>query len=130
MATENPVTKRNSFWDTVSLVRLFKAFLWSLAGLATAFRTEASFRLEVILSLVLIPLGITFGQSGSERALLVSSVMLVLVVELINTAVETLVERISPEWHTLSGRAKDIGSASVLISTLIALIVWTLILWK
>lgn len=120
----------NNFWSTISLVRLFKALMYSLAGFTAAFRTESSFRLEVILAVFLVPLGIILGQNGVEKALLVSSVLLVLIVELINTAVETLVERISPEWHTLSGRAKDIGSASVLISALVTIAVWILVLWR
>jgi len=123
------MTKGHPFWQTISPFRVAKATVWSVSGLISAFKSEASFRLEVLMAAVMVPFALYLGRSGVEKALLISSVLFVLIVELINTAVETLVERISPEWHTLSGRAKDIGSASVLVTTILMFTVWALILW-
>lgn len=108
--------------------KLYRALTFSLTGLAAAFRSERAFRQEVALAFVLVPLGLWLGDTGVERALLVGSLMLVMIVELINTAIETLVERISPEWHTLSGRAKDIGSAAVFLALAAAVATWLLVL--
>jgi len=113
---------------TKGLERLFKAFGFSMQGLSAAFRNEAAFRQEIYLSIVLVPLGIYLGETGTERALLVSVIFLVLITELINSGVEAVVDRFGGEHHELSGRAKDIASAAVLISLINVLIVWGCIL--
>ena len=91
-------------------------------------KLEAAFREEVLLAVVAIPLGLWLGQGGIEKALLVGSILLILIVELLNSAVEAVVDRVSGEHHELSKRAKDIGSAAVLITLLLAAAVWALIL--
>jgi diacylglycerol kinase (ATP) len=108
--------------------RLLKATQWSLQGLRAAWLHESSFRLEVVLFLIMAPLGAWLGASGIERALLIGSLLLVLCVELLNSAIETVIERYGPEHHVLAGRAKDMGSAAVLIMMLNVLLCWALIL--
>ena len=108
---------------------MWKAFKWSMQGLAAAFRLEASFRLEVYLFVILCPLGLWLGQTPLERALLVGSLLLVLSAELLNSAVEAVIERFGPEHHELAGRAKDMGSAAVFVLMLNVLLVWGLLLW-
>ena len=114
--------------DNTGIRRLVKATGYSLQGLAAAFRHETAFQQEVALSVVLVPLALWLGNSGLEQALLITVWLLVLLFELINSAIEAIVDRIGPELHELSGRAKDIGSAAVLLSLLNAAIVWVLIL--
>jgi diacylglycerol kinase (ATP) len=109
--------------------RLMRATGYSLAGVRSCLRTEAAFRQELALSVVAIPVALWLGRNGVERALLIGSMLLVLVVELLNTAVEVLVDRVSEESHVLSGRAKDLGSAAVMLALLDALVVWLLVLW-
>lgn len=106
----------------------FHAFKWSVDGLISAFRGESAFRQELILAGLLIPLGLYLGNGGVEKTLLVFPVLLLLVVELINTAIESVVDRIGTEKHELSKRAKDIGSAAVFLSVILLLIMWTIIL--
>ena len=108
--------------------RIIKAAGYSWAGLKAAFKHEAAFRQELALCLVMIPLGVWLGQTGVERALLIGSLLLVLIVELLNSAIEAVVDRFGGEQHELSGRAKDIGSAAVFIALLNVVIVWGLIL--
>ena len=108
--------------------RILKATQWSLQGLHSAWMHESSFRLEVYLFVVLGPLGLWLGQTGVERALLVGSCLLVLSVELLNSAIEAVIERYGPEFHELAGRAKDMGSAAVFVLMLNVLLVWGLIL--
>ncbi len=110
------------------LRRLIDATRYSLAGLAAAARHETAFRQELVLAAVLVPLGLWLGASGIERALLAGSVLLVLVVELLNSALETAVDRVSLEDHDLSRRAKDLGSAAVMLALVNAAIVWLLVL--
>ena len=110
------------------LTRLINALGYSRDGLASAWKHEAAFREEVLLAVVAIPLGLWLGQGGIEKALLVGSILLILIVELLNSAVEAVVDRVSGEHHELSKRAKDIGSAPVLITLLLAAAVWALIL--
>ena len=100
----------------------------TLAGLADAFRSEAAFRQELALAVILVPLGFVLGQSGAERALLIGSVLALLVVELLNTAVEATVDRVSTEPHPGSRRAKDMASAAVGLSLLNLIVVWGLVL--
>ena len=108
--------------------RIIKAFGYSLKGFQAAFRNEAAFRQEFALAVIMVPAGFWLGQTGVEKALLVGVVLMVLVVELLNSAVEAVVDRVGMEHHELAGRAKDIGSAAVLLSLVVVLIVWGLIL--
>jgi diacylglycerol kinase (ATP) len=118
----------SEFNQTGGLTRLIRAFGYSLAGFRACYRHEAAFRQEVLVAVVVLPLGLWLGETGVERALLVGSWLLVMIVELLNSAVEATVDRFGPELHKLSGRAKDIGSASVLLSITLAVMVWALIL--
>jgi diacylglycerol kinase (ATP) len=111
------------------LVRIWNAFFYSLAGLAAAYRHEDAFRQEVLLAAILIPVAFVVPASGTGRALMVGSVLLVLVVELLNSAVEAAVDRISLENHALAKRAKDIGSAAVFLSLVNVPVVWALVLF-
>ena len=108
--------------------RLIKTSGYSLQGLAAAFRHETAFRQELAVTVLLLPLALWLGQTGPQRALLIAVWMLVPLFELMNSAIEAVVDRIGPEQHELSGRAKDIGSAAVLVAIMNAAIVWLLIL--
>jgi diacylglycerol kinase (ATP) len=123
----------NDFGDRLKptgLTRMLRAFEASGKGLVGAFREEAAFRQELALSLVVFPLGLWLGQTGVERALLIAPMFIVLVVELLNSAIEATIDRIGLERHKLSGLAKDIGSAAVLMSLLLLAAVWILVLWR
>jgi diacylglycerol kinase (ATP) len=111
------------------LERLRLATLNSLRGLRHCYRSEAAFRQELWLSAVLLPAALWLGESGVERALLVGSVLFVLVVELLNTGIEVVVDRIGTERNHLSGFAKDLGSAAVLCSLLLLGATWGLVLF-
>lgn len=108
--------------------RLLNATRYSYDGLAAAIRHEDAFRQELMLAVVLVPLGLWLGNNGVERALLVGSVLMVLVVELVNSAIEAVVDRVSLEDHELAKRAKDYGSAAVMIALSTTGIVWLLVL--
>jgi len=108
--------------------RIVKATVWSLQGLRAAWLHESSFRLEVYLLLVLAPLALWLGQTPVERALMIGSALLVLAAELLNSAIEAVIERYGPEFHELAGRAKDMGSAAVFVLMMNVLLVWGLIL--
>ena len=108
--------------------RVLNATRYSLEGFAAAARHEAAFRQELLLAAILLPLGLWLGKDGVERALLAGSVLLVLVVELLNSAVEAAVDRTSVEHHPLAKRAKDLGSAAVMLSLAVAALVWLLVL--
>jgi diacylglycerol kinase (ATP) len=110
------------------LARPFIALRLSLRGLAAAWRHEVAFRLEVVAFVLLCPAGLYLGESNVERTLLVGSLLLVLLVELVNSALEATLDRISLEDHPLTGRAKDIGSAAVFMALVNAAAVWLLIL--
>lgn len=110
------------------LTRLINALGYSRDGIASAWKHEAAFREEVLLAVVAIPLGLWLGHGGVEKALLVGSILLILIVELLNSAVEAVVDRVSDEHHELSKRAKDIGSAAVLLTLTLAAAVWALVL--
>jgi diacylglycerol kinase (ATP) len=118
----NPQKKRTG------LSRLFHAFGYSLSGLKAAW-FEKAFRLEAIFALVLVPSAFWLGETWLEIAMLVSVVFLVMVVELLNTGIESAIDRIGPEWHQLAKRAKDIGSAAVLMSLVLCMGVWSAALW-
>ena len=108
--------------------RILLAAKWSLQGLRAAWLNESSFRLEVYLFAVLAPLGLWLGASAIERALLLGSCLLVLSIELLNSAIEAVIERYGAEHHELAGRAKDMGSAAVFVLMLNVLLTWGLIL--
>ena len=108
--------------------RLWNALLYSLDGLSAAFRHEDAFRLEVLMALVLIPLAIHTPASGEGKAIMVASVLLVLIIELLNSGIEAVTDRISLEDHVLAKRAKDMGSAAVMISLVSVPVVWLLVL--
>ena len=116
------------FKGKTGLRRVWNAFHYSRAGLQAAYRHEDAFRQEALLALLLIPLAIWLGEGAVERALLIGCVLLVLIVELINSAIEATVDRISLDHHPLAKRAKDIGSAAVMIALLNAVLVWALVL--
>ena len=110
------------------LRRVWNAFFYSLDGFRAAWKHEDAFRQEALLACVLIPLAFFLGDDAIGRALMIASVLLVLMVELINSAIEAAVDRISLENHLLAKRAKDIGSAAVLIALINVLVVWGLVL--
>lgn len=110
------------------LARLRSAARFSRQGLASAYRSEAAFRQEVWLTVVLVPLAFIVGDTWLERAALISVTVLLLVVELLNSAIESVVDRFGDEYHELSGRAKDMGSAAVLLTMVILAVVWLAVL--
>jgi len=112
----------------LDLRRVWRAAGYSAAGLKAALRSETAFRQELALFVILAPLGLWLGRDGVERSLLIGSLMLVLIVELLNSAIEATVNRVGNELNELSGRAKDLGSAAVFVSLLLVLLVWALVL--
>ena len=110
------------------LARLTRAAVCSWQGFQYIWKNEEAFKQEMLLCLFCIPLGVIFGETGIERALLVGSVLAILLVELINSSVECVVDRIGTEFHELSGAAKDLGSSAVYMSIFIAIVVWFFIL--
>jgi len=113
-----------------SLDHLVKATQFSLKGLKSAFVREEAFRQEIIMLAILAPLACWWGRNGVERALLIGSWMIVPALEMLNAAIEAVVDRISTEHHDLSGRAKDYGSAAVFIAICMSAAVWLIILWS
>jgi diacylglycerol kinase (ATP) len=109
--------------------QIYKAFGWSMQGLRAAWRHEASFRLEAWLFAIFFPLGLWLGNGPIEKSILCASLVLVLSAELLNSAIEAIVDKASPEFHELAGRAKDMGSAAVLLLLFNVFLCWTLILW-
>jgi diacylglycerol kinase (ATP) len=120
--------EESPFKGKTGLRRVWNALHYSFAGLSAAYRHEDAFRQEVALSLLLIPLALFLPVAGVGKALMVASVLLVLIIELVNSAIEATVDRISLENHNLAKRAKDIGSAAVLLGLLNVVIVWILVL--
>ena len=120
--TVNPQKQRKGF------SRVWHATGYSIEGLRAAWH-ETAFRQEVIIAAVLIPLGLWLGRTWVEASMLVGSVMAVMIVELLNTGVESVVDRVGPEWHDLSKRAKDLGSAAVLLSLIYCGGVWLTVIW-
>ena len=122
-------TRESPHKGKTGLKRVWNALFYSLDGFKAAWRHEDAFRQEAILALILIPLAFVLADDALERALMIASVLLVLMVELINSAIEATVDRISLENHQLAKRAKDIGSAAVLIALVNVLVVWGLVLF-
>ena len=111
------------------LRHLINAFGYSVDGIKAAYKNEDAFRQEVRLAIVLIPLAIYLGKNGMEQALMIASVMLVIIVELLNSSIEATVDRVSLDHHKLAKRAKDIGSAAVLFSLVNLAVVWGLLIF-
>jgi diacylglycerol kinase (ATP) len=120
--------QESPFKGKTGIQRLWNALGYSLQGMASALRHEEAFRQECLLAVVLIPAALFIPVAGTEKALMIGSVLLVLIVELLNSAVEAAVDRISLENHQLAKRAKDIGSAAVFLSLINVAVVWALIL--
>jgi diacylglycerol kinase (ATP) len=115
--------------DKRGLRRLLAATAFSAAGLRAAWRSEEAFRQEAVLTLLLTPAAFWLGETGLQRAALLGSLLLLLVVELLNSAIEAVVDRIGHDLHELSGQAKDMGSAAVLLSLAIVFAVWAGVAW-
>ncbi|MCD6533305.1 MAG: diacylglycerol kinase [Deltaproteobacteria bacterium] len=109
--------------------RLWRATGYSLAGLRAAFQHEQAFRQEVYLLLIVVPLGLWWGDGAVEKVLLIGSWLIVMIAELLNSAVEAVVDRIGSEQHELSGRAKDIASAAVMIALALAGLTWVMLIF-
>ncbi len=124
---ESPI-ESNPQKARTGLNRVLHATGYSLEGLKAGWG-ETAFRQEAIAAVVLVPLAFWLGRSWVETALLAGSVLIVMIVELLNTGIETAIDRIGPEWHDLSKRAKDMGSAAVLLSLLLCLGVWLAAAW-
>ncbi len=112
------------------IARMKRAITCSYAGISAAWKNEEAFRQELLLSFALVPLACWLGNNGLERALLIGSLLLVLTVELINTAIEVVVDRISSDRHELSGLAKDLGSAAVSMSLVNACVIWLFLIFS
>ena len=125
-----PPPSRSPFKGKTGIARIVQALFNSLAGLADAWRHESAFRQEVALAAVLLPVALWLDVSVAERCLLVLTVLLVLVVELLNSGVEAAIDRISFDRHDLSKRAKDFGSAAVLVALAMLVFVWGTVLWN
>lgn len=115
-------------YKTKGVTHFINAWNWSLQGLVAAFKYEAGFRHQLGISLILVPLAFWFDVSAAERAILLASLVFVYVTELLNSAVEATVDRISTEHHELSGRAKDLGSAAVFVAMVQVPLLWAVIL--
>ncbi len=113
--------------DNTGIRRILRATKFSAQGLAQAWQHEAAFRQELVLVLLLIPVAAWLGQTALERAVLIGCCLIVLIVELINSAIEAAIDRHGEEHHELSGRAKDMGSAAVFVSLVLVAVVWGLI---
>ncbi len=119
--------ENSSYKSKGGIARLFKALRYSAQGLASAFRHEAAFRQELLLLAIAIPVAFWIGESALEIALLIGSIVFVIIVELLNSALEALSDAITTEHHPLIGRAKDLGSAAVLLSLILAAVMWACI---
>ncbi len=121
-------TMESPYKGKKGLRRVFNAFFYSLDGFRAAYRHEDAFRQEVLLAVILIPLALWLPATHTGKALMIFSVLLVIMIELLNSAIEATVDRISLDRHDLAKRAKDIGSAAVLVSLLNVVAVWALVL--
>ena len=126
LAADEPVNPQK---NRKGLSRVWHATGYSIAGLRAGWH-ETAFRQEAIASIVLIPAAFWLGRSWVETVLLAGTVILIMIVELLNTGIETAIDRIGPEWHDLSKRAKDMGSAAVLLSLLLCAGTWALALFQ
>lgn len=122
------MTEESPFKGKTGLKRMWNALHYSVSGLRQAYRCEDAFRQEALLAAIMIPASFVLSVSGTGRALMIASVLLVLIVELVNSAIEAAVDRISLDRHHLSKRAKDIGSAAVLLALLNVVLVWSCVL--
>ncbi len=118
-----------AFSGNKGISRIVKATGYSWQGLRAAYRNEEAFRQETWLCIVMVPLGFYLGDGGVEKALLVASVLLLPVVEILNSAIEAVVDRFGGDYHELSGRAKDMGSAAVALAIMLMAVVWILVLF-
>jgi diacylglycerol kinase (ATP) len=116
--------------ENTGFKRIVNATFFSFAGLRAAWRDEAAFRQECALAIVLTPAAFWLGDTAVERSLLIGTCWLVLIVELLNSAVEAVVDRVGTDHHKLSGQAKDLGSAGVFVSLALTVVVWGLIGWE
>jgi len=116
--------------NTTGLIRIIKAAGYSWKGIRAAWKNEAAFRQEGVAAIAAIAIACWLDVDPITRVLLIGSVILVMIVEILNSAIESVVDRIGPEFHELSGRAKDMGSAAVLFAILLALITWGTLLWS
>ena len=119
-----------AYSGNTGFTRIMKAAGYSWQGIKDAYKYEAAFRQETWLALVLIPLAIYVAENATQLALMISSVLLVMLVEILNSAVEAVVDRFGDELHELSGRAKDMASAAVTFSLIIMVLIWSLMLWE
>ncbi|CNF53727.1 diacylglycerol kinase [Yersinia kristensenii] len=115
--------------QSTGLTRIYKAAGYSVKGLAAAWKNEAAFRQEAVAAILAIILAFWLDVDAITRILLIGSVVLVIIIEIINSAIEAVVDRIGSEFHALSGRAKDMGSAAVSLAILLALFIWITVLW-
>lgn len=123
------MSEYKEFKGKQGIARLINALGYSRDGLGAAWKNEAAFREEVMLAIVAIPLALFLGHTGVDRALLIGSILLILIVEILNSGLEAIVDKASPEKHELAKQAKDMGSAAVLLSLLNAAVVWACVLW-
>ena len=121
---------KSPYKGKTGLKRLVNAFSYSISGTLAAFKHEDAFRQEVILAVILTPVAIYLGETPIDQALMISSLLLIIIVELLNSSIEATVDRISVKHHKLAKRAKDIGSAAVFFSLINAAVIWFLILVK
>jgi diacylglycerol kinase (ATP) len=128
--THEPETPSTNARPAQGLQRIVAATRYSLAGLVAAWRSEAAFRQELVAAVILVPGAYWLGTNAMERVLLTATVLLVLIVELLNSAIECTVDRIGTDRHPLSGRAKDMGSAAVMLSLILWALTWGDIAWQ
>ena len=121
---------KSPYKGKTGLRRLMNAFGYSIAGTLAAFKHEDAFRQEVVMAVVLTPVALYFGETAIDQALMISSLLFIIVVELLNSSIEATVDRISVKHHKLAKRAKDIGSAAVFFSLINASVIWFLVLVK
>ena len=126
MDDEQPVSE---FKSKSGVKRIFAAFFYSIDGLKAAWKNEHAFRQEVVLAVPAVIVALLLPVSALEKLMLISVVVMVLIVELVNSAIEAIVDKASPEFHELAGRAKDMGSAAVLLLMCNVMLCWGLILW-
>lgn len=128
--SESSTSEESPFKGKTGLTRIIKACGYSLQGLSSALRHEDAFRQEMMLAIVLIPLALWLDVDATAKAIMIASVLFVLIVELLNSAIEAAVDRVSLDRHLLAKRAKDIGSAAVFLSLVNVAAVWAVILWS